>query len=245
MRNRSGEGGMNRLSPTIRAVYFDAVGTLLHPEPSAGDAYAIYAARYDSRLSRAVIIARFRAAFRRQEGLDRAAGHRTGEERELARWQAIVAEVLDDVADSEGCFRALYDHFARPAAWRVEADAAATLRALAARGLVLGVCSNFDWRLRGLLSTLPELSGLSRVVISSEVGWKKPAAGFFAEVARSAELAPEQILIVGDDEENDYAGARAAGFPALLLDPHSASTLARGQRLERLSDLIDSAAPAA
>ena len=35
---------MTRIFPTTRAVYFDAVGTLLHPEPSAGDAYALFAA---------------------------------------------------------------------------------------------------------------------------------------------------------------------------------------------------------
>ena len=31
---------MHYIPPTIRAVFFDAVGTLLHPDPSAADAYA-------------------------------------------------------------------------------------------------------------------------------------------------------------------------------------------------------------
>ena len=146
------------------------------------------------------------------------------------------------MSDAESCFRALYEHFARPDAWRVEPDAPATLRNLTERGLFLGVCSNFDRRLRGLLSGLPELSGLSRVVISSEVGWKKPAAGFFAEVARSAGLVPEHILIVGDDQDNDYPRrargrgglSRAAARPA-----RESSMVPPDQRLARLSELLE------
>ena len=113
-----------------------------------------------------------------------------------------------------------------------------TLRALSERGLVLGVCSNFDHRLRGLVAALPGLTAVQHLVISSEVGWKKPAAQFFAEVARLANLVPEQILIVGDDVENDFEGARAAGLPALLFDPPGKSNLAPTERIARLSDLI-------
>jgi putative hydrolase of the HAD superfamily len=230
---------MKRISHPIRAVFFDAVGTLLHPTPSAADAYADVGARFGSRLTRAEITARFRAAFRRQELVDRAAGHRTSEEREVARWRAVVAEVLDDVTDTAACFRALYDHFARPAAWRIDPDGTGIVAELAKRGLIIGVCSNFDHRLRGLVAALPELAYVRHLVISSEIGWKKPAAGFFHEVARLVALSPAQILIVGDDEENDYVGAREAGFPAFLLDPLGKSTIAAADRIARLSDLLD------
>jgi putative hydrolase of the HAD superfamily len=230
---------MTRLPPTIRAVFFDAVGTLRHPDPPAADLYATAGARFGSRLPRAVITKRFGAAFRRQEEADRASGHVTSEEREVARWRGIVAEVLDDVTDVDRCFSELYDHFARPDAWRVEPDADAMLHALAEHGIVLGVCSNFDHRLRGLVTALPELARIRRIVISSEVGWKKPAAGFFAEVARAAEAPADQILIVGDDADNDFTGARAAGLHALLFDPHGRSALAPEWRIARLSDLVD------
>ena len=229
---------MKYLPSTIRAVFFDAVGTLLHPEPSAADAYAIIGSRFGSRLARSTITARFRAAFRRHEELDRAVGHATSEEREVNRWRSIVAEVLDDVEDSAGCFGALYDHFSRPDSWRLEPDCAPTLRELAERGLVLGLCSNFDHRLRGLVAAAPELAEVRHLVISSEVGWKKPAAEFFAAVTHAAALFPEKILIVGDDRGNDFDGARAAGLSALLFDPRSTSDLAPKDRITRLSDLI-------
>ena len=155
----------------------------------------------------------------------------------MARWQSIVAEVLDDVSDLAACFRTLYDHFARPESWRVDPDAPPALREIARRGLAIGVCSNFDHRLRGLVAAMPELADIHHVVISSEVGWKKPAAGFFAEVARTVGMPPQSILIVGDDAVNDYEGARAAGLPALLLDPHARAATA--ERITRLRDLAN------
>ena len=43
--------------------------------------------------------------------------------REYARWREIVAETLIDVTDAEACFRELHAYFARPDAWRVQAEA--------------------------------------------------------------------------------------------------------------------------
>ncbi len=93
---------------TPRVVFFDAVGTLIHPEPSAPAVYAAVGRRFGSRLDVETIARRFRDAFRRQETIDRLAGWRTDEGRELARWPAIVAETLADIADPEACFRELY-----------------------------------------------------------------------------------------------------------------------------------------
>src|SRR5439155_17886661 len=85
----------------IRAVFFDAVGTLLHPEPSAGLAYHAVGTRHGSQLAPEVVRARFRAAFARQEAEDRSAGLRTDEGREVLRWRSIVAEGLEDVRDPQ------------------------------------------------------------------------------------------------------------------------------------------------
>ena len=48
--------------------------------------------------------------------------YRAATPRERERWQRIVAAVLDDVADGEGCFRELWQHFGRPEAWRTIAS---------------------------------------------------------------------------------------------------------------------------
>lgn len=229
---------MSRVPPGVRAVFFDAVGTLIHPEPSAGSAYLQFGRQFGSRLPADEIRGRFAASFARQEQLDVTRDHRTDEARELRRWREIVTEVLSDVADGEGCFRALHTYFAQPTAWRVEAGAGEVLRALSSRGFVVGIASNFDHRLRGVLSGLEELAWVDRLVISSEVGWKKPAPEFFGLVGRSIELPPSAVLFVGDDLDNDYSGARAAGQHALLFDPRSRSRLAPAERFVSLRDLL-------
>src|SRR5262249_5574805 len=155
-----------------------AVGTLIHPDPPAQLVYSQVGRRFGSRLPAAAIEQRFAAAFQREEALDRQQGLRTSEERERDRWRRIVAAVLDDVADGESCFRELYRHFSCPGAWRVEAGAVGVVEELARRGHTLGLASNYDHRLRSVVAGLPALRGLHHLVISSEVGWRKPAPQF-------------------------------------------------------------------
>jgi putative hydrolase of the HAD superfamily len=226
------------IPPGARAVFFDAVGTLIHPDPSAPAVYAEAARRFGSRLDLPAIASRFRTAFRRQEELDNAGGLRTDEAREVARWRTIVAEVLDDVTDPEGCFAFLYAYFARPAAWRTEPEAAAVLAELARRGYRLGIASNFDERLRQVAEGLPGLAPVTHLVISSEVGWRKPAPDFFHQICAQGRLAPAEVLLVGDDPVNDYGGAHACGLHALLYDPEGTAPVPGAARLSRWADLI-------
>lgn len=202
----------------IRAVAFDAVGTLIHPDPPAADVYAAVGRQFGSRLDLPEIRRRFMTAFRRQEQLDWDNDLTTSEERELRRWRAIVAEVLDDVRDPEGCFAALYEHFSRPDAWACEPGAEALLAELRRRGLPIALASNYDRRLRSVAAGLEPLRHVTHFVISSEVGWRKPAPAFFAQLADVLQLPAGEILLVGDDPVNDVEGGRAAGLQVLLCD---------------------------
>lgn len=203
----------------IRAVYFDAVGTLIHPQPLAVEMYCEVGQRYGSRrVSRATVFRRFIKAFRKQEDIDHQSGWTTSERRERERWQRIVAEVLDDVTDPDACFAELYDHFAKPESWSCDPATQKVISELSRRGLLLGLASNYDHRLHTVVAGLAPLRGIDHLVISSEVGWRKPAPAFFEALVRQAKAPPEQILLVGDDRVNDYDGARAAGLQAVLLD---------------------------
>jgi putative hydrolase of the HAD superfamily len=226
--------------PTVRAVVFDAVGTLIFPDPPAPVVYAEVGRRFGQRLDGRAIRPRFAAAFARQEAVDQELGLRTSEERELERWRRIVAEVLDEVSDADACFQELFEHFRRPDAWRCDPDAAAVLDALAQRGYVLGMASNYDRRLRSVVAGLPALKPIQRLIISSEVGWRKPAPPFFAAVCRAVGLPAEQVLFVGDDRANDFNGARAAGLEALLVDPNRREVDPTIPRVEHLADLVRS-----
>jgi putative hydrolase of the HAD superfamily len=220
-------------------VFFDAVGTLLFPEPSAPVVYAETARRHGLDLSPAEVRTRFVTAYKREEEADAATGWRTSEVRERERWHRIVTETLAGVVDPEACYQHLFAHFASPLAWKLAPDVGRVLAALGHRGLVLGLGSNYDERLWPVLAGFAELDVLKeRALISAEVGVRKPSADFFREAARRSDCATSEVLFVGDDLGNDYEGATAAGLSALLLDPrdHHADV---PHRIARLAELLD------
>jgi len=228
-----------RIPSHVHAVFFDAVGTLLFPEPSALVIYAEVAQRQGLVLTPAEVRTRFIRAYRSEEEADTATGWETSEKREHDRWRRIVTETLAGVSDPESCFNLLFDHFARPDSWRVATDAADTLRSLSRGGVKLGIGSNYDNRLWPVLDGFPELTRLlDHVVISAAVGVRKPGAGFFQHAAQLVGCSVEEMLFVGDDYDNDYLGATAAGLSALLLDPHNRYPDVP-HRITRLAELVE------
>lgn len=216
-RSRSGFQMPHVIPAGIRAVYFDAVGTLIFPNPPAA-VYAQVAGRYGLSLDPVAISPLLWQQFQVEDALDRQSGWVTSEERERRRWRNIVSAALP--GSSDGLFDELFHHFAQPSAWAVPDDAARTLTELAAAGYRVGMASNYDQRLESVVGGSAALAAVrGRLVISSVVGVRKPGAGFFGAVVASAGCELGEILFVGDDVENDYHGATAAGLTAVLLDP--------------------------
>ncbi len=196
----------------IRAVTFDAGGTLIEPWPSVGHVYAKVAARYGARgLSAEMLNRRFLAAWERHPGFD----HTTAE------WASIVDETFAGLLDqrpSETFFPELYEYFGRAEAWRVYEDVRPTLDALRTRDLRLGLISNWDNRLRPLLRALDLTEHFEAILISCEVGAGKPAPAIFQEAMRRMGVPAGAILHVGDSMEADVLGARAAGLSAVQIE---------------------------
>jgi len=212
----------------IRCVAFDAVGTLIYPSPSAAEAYHRFAVKFGSRLPAEEIARRFRAAFRATErgeidGGNDGQPHRlaTSEEIEFQRWKAIVTQVIDDIADGDACFADLFRHFALPASWGSFGDVAETLERLRRGGIRIALASNFDGRLHIVSDGIPEIRDISCRVISSEVGYRKPSPEFFAALLEKCECRSDELLMVGDDRENDSDGAGTIGIPAVLINRRS------------------------
>lgn len=203
----------------IRGIVLDAVGTLIEPRPSVAAAYAGAARRQGVELDPAVVRARFRRHFNRDERDERRGPLATDEALEYRRWRRIVTGVLPEVPDPDRAFEELWDHFARPESWAVFDDVRQAAAGLEAAGIAVRVASNFDARLYRVLSGLPAIAHLAAgAVISSEVGYRKPHPAFYQAACRSLGLPPNQVLCVGDDVENDVHGPRRAGLHALLLD---------------------------
>jgi putative hydrolase of the HAD superfamily len=226
------------LSSEICAIVLDAVGTLIHPDPPAPIVYAAAGKQFGSRYDAATIQIRFREAFHQEEEVDRRLGWRTSEGREIERWRHIVTQILDDVSDPEACFQALFEHFRRPDAWRCDPSTHEVLEKLTKHGFVLGLASNYDSRLRSVVVGKPELTPIRHVIISSEVGWRKPARQFFDAVCRSTGLPVASILFVGDHRVNDVEAAQAAGMHAVWFDPDGMIESHGPNRINRLAELV-------
>lgn len=223
----------------IRAVYFDAVGTLLHPEPSAAEVYAAVGRRHGGRLGVEEIHRRFRVAWNQEEKRDEAAGWTTSAAREYQRWQRIVAAVLTDVADFSACFAELYDYFGKTSAWRCDPEVGDVLTELVRRGYGIGLASNNDSRLRNVVGGLPALAPLQHLVISAEIGWRKPALEFFAEVCRRSGFSPPHLLHVGDHPIHDLQGAVQAGLKGVLFGTKLSEETERTGFVLQLSELLE------
>jgi putative hydrolase of the HAD superfamily len=135
-------------------------------------------------------------------------------------------------------FDALYDHFARADAWRLFSGVRETIQVLLDRGYRTGLISNWDDRLPGLLEGLDVAGNLEPQIVSALVGAEKPDPRIYREALRRAGVEPERALMVGDDPEADFAGARAVGMHAVLLD-REAKASGNGPRIERLIELLD------
>jgi len=97
-------------------------------------------------------------------------------------------------------------------------DVLAVLDALRARGLRLGVVSNWE---TGLEKTLAEVGigdYFECVIASGVVRAAKPDPRIFDAALRVLGIEPAQAVHVGDSYEADVAGARAAGLHPVLLD---------------------------
>lgn len=210
----------------IRWVAFDAVGTLIRPEPSVAAVYHGAGTRFGSQLSFDVVAARFGQTFAR---LDReevlpcgcpqeADVLHTCETRESMRWRTIVDDVLDDVTSRDECFAELFAHFGQPSAWRCFSDVEQTLEHLREAGYRLAVSSNFDSRLHSVMDGLPALHPIELRVVSSQVGHRKPSVQFFESLLAAADCSPSEMVFIGDDPQNDVAAARAAGIASLRID---------------------------
>lgn len=196
----------------LQAVTFDVGGTLIEPWPSVGHVYAEVAAQHGlTNIPPADLSARFAVAWEANADFDYS----------KAGWERIVNETFRGLTGAAGrveFFPELYKRFAEASAWRVFEDVRSTLDSLASQGIRLGIISNWDERLRGLLQQLRLLDYFEAVAISREIGFAKPSPVLFEHAARKLGLPAGAILHVGDSLEQDVIGARAAGFNAARLD---------------------------
>ena len=232
----------------IRAITFDATGTLFTPR-DVGATYAQVLSRHGVEIEPAEatrllpeVWREFACAARPER--DRFASHPEGAK---GFWSDVVRRV---------CLRAgsappppivlaeLFETFARAEAWRLYPEVITTLDALAARGLRLGVISNWDERLPRLISALGLEAHFAALVVSQSVGVEKPHPAIFRAALERLGVSAAETVHVGDRRLEDVEGAEAAGFHALWLARSGGGDLDSLAELPARLDALASTVPA-
>jgi len=206
----------------VRAVLFDATGTLIELRERVGESYARIAERHRVRIPAWRIDDAFRRILARSEprvfpdaDLDDVPGL------ERAWWRAVVratfraADQTIPFADFDAFFAEVWAWYATADAWRTRPGVLESLAALRRDGLALGVVSDFDYRLHEILESLEIAELFDVVTLAGEHGFAKPDARLFEVALRALGCTAAEALYVGDDPDRDLAGARRAGLAAL------------------------------
>jgi putative hydrolase of the HAD superfamily len=205
----------------VRAVTFDAGGTLLTPDPGVGEVYAEILARFDVALAPALLNRRFRAAFK--ELTTARPRPVVNEDTERAFWREVVRRCISPECPENlvaKVFAELWEEFADARCWRALPGVEEALGALSARKhLRLAVLSNWDSRLHRVLAGFGWARPFERAFISSEIGAEKPDARAFRAVEAALGLPASACLHVGDSVAHDYHAAQLAGWQAILVNP--------------------------
>ncbi|KAG0482678.1 hypothetical protein HPP92_010762 [Vanilla planifolia] len=212
----------------LRCITIDVTGTLLAYKGELGDYYCMAAKAVGlpcpdyKRMHEG-----FKTAYTNMAKLYPCFGH-AAKMPNIDWWRSCVKDSFIkagydyDEETFEKVFKRIYSVFGSSAPYRVFPDSQPFMRWARSNGLVVGVLSNAEYRYQDVI--LPAL-GLNKGsewdfgVFSGIVGVEKPEPRFF-EIAleMAGNLAPEEVLHIGDSMRKDYLPARSVGMHALLLD---------------------------
>src|ERR1700720_3017711 len=205
----------------IKAITFDAVGTLFYLTKTVGDHYAYVGREVGLDLDAQELERAFHTAWEKMPQRTAIDGPRENDDK--GWWRELVDLVLDQVApslsefDRDNFFEVAYEHFAEAGVWELYPEVSDVLEQLATR-FQLAVISNFDGRLRFILQHLGISKFFSHIFISSEIGADKPDPEIYQRALKLIDLKANEVLHVGDDPERDWEAAGTAGLSIFRLD---------------------------
>jgi putative hydrolase of the HAD superfamily len=110
--------------------------------------------------------------------------------------------------------------------------------AIKGAGMLVGLISNFEEWLEGMLIEM-EVAGLfDLMVISGKEGVEKPDPAIFQLALDRSGIPADKAVYVGDHPRIDAEGARAVGMGAVLIDRRGRYPTYEGVRIGTLDQLI-------
>jgi putative hydrolase of the HAD superfamily len=205
----------------IKAIFFDAVGTLFRLTKTVGDHYAYVSREVGLDLDPHALEPAFHIVWKQMP--QRAAIDGPRENDDKGWWRELVNLALDQVApslgelDRDNFFEIAYEHFAEAGVWELYPEVLGVLEKLQPR-FQLAVVSNFDGRLRFILEHLGISKYFVHVFVSSELGADKPDPEIYRRAVGLIGVKPNEVMHVGDDSQRDWEAASAAGLLVFQLN---------------------------
>jgi HAD superfamily hydrolase (TIGR01662 family) len=197
------------------AVFFDVDFTLIYPGPTfRGEGYRRFGERHGLALDESKFDDAVRAA---APILDAA----QGDIYDPAIFHQYTASIITAMGGTgpavQPCAVEVYEEWALNHHFELYDDVPDVMRAIAARGIRIGLISNSHRPLARFQSHF-ELDGLvAATVSSSEHGYLKPHPSIFRAALELVGVHPAGAVMVGDSLGQDVAGALAVGMRAVLV----------------------------
>jgi putative hydrolase of the HAD superfamily len=206
----------------LRAVFFDVGNTLLYPYPSVSEVVRQVLAEAGHIHDLSAIDDLMPLVDEYYEDRYRTDDTFWTDEAETSQvWVGMYSLLCRKLGIEDGAERIaarVYDEFGDPGRWRAYSDVRPAFERLRARGLRLGLISNWDSRLSRLVDGLGLSSLLDTTVSSAEVGLHKPDPRIFELACERLGVSPAEAAHVGDHHYADIVGAKAVGMRAILID---------------------------
>lgn len=229
----------------LKAVFFDAGETLLAPHPSHHELFAMVLDEYGIDVSPEQVQQTFAdMAPSFVAVMDRLAVKAWSTSREASQefWGRIYGEALErlNVPDPEGAlFESLYERYTRYESYRLFPECIPTLQKVKEAGLVVGLISNFEEWLEGMLIEMEVAPLFDLMVISGKEGIEKPDPAIFRLALERSGIQAQESVYVGDHPRIDVEGARAVGMGAVLIDRRGHHPNFEGHRIDALDGLLN------
>ncbi|MEL6930507.1 MAG: HAD-IA family hydrolase [Cyanobacteria bacterium J06600_6] len=223
---------LQQLSPEElpQVIFLDAMGTLFDLKRSVGEIYQQFAQKHSVEVDTDFLAKSFINSFKSAPSLAFPSNElATIKQQEFDWWKQVVwstfnqLELLGKFTDFDAFFLEIYLYFGTKEPWYILPGTVESLTRWRELGIELGVISNFDSRLIGVLNHLDLNRFFTSITISSMAGFAKPAANIFQVALDKHNLAPDQAWHIGDSLVEDYQGAKNAGLTAFWLNPHDRS----------------------
>ncbi|KAF8359304.1 hypothetical protein PRIPAC_94299 [Pristionchus pacificus] len=235
-----------RVPPVVQVLSLDAMNTLIKPRIPVSQLYSQFAHSHNVSVDESLLTSAFPSLFKSLSASSPCYGFNKEGPRNW--WSSLIVNAFERAGSgplssdlAAKISNELYNHYAHGDAWElVDEETPSVLSRLRLKGIALCVVSNFDHRLKSILSSMGLIDHFQMVVLSGELGFEKPDRRVFDTVIRHFSLQDASTLLhIGDDLEKDYRAAKSFGARSLLFDPKEKhkDLVSEHDRLRSLSHL--------